>query len=149
MGEVVIMPRDEKDPEDIARGERMRQAWERSGMSRQDFADAVGIHYNHVPRLWAGIKLSPTRLSRVAEVLGVTERHLIRGNVYTQEFNDWLKLHAPSNLLDVERELLAGINFPLGHHPGVRWYSTALESWRMGTQDSLLGATHVRRKRAS
>lgn len=137
-----------KTPEDFERGERMEAAWRRSGMSRTDFAEAVGINYNHVPRLFDGERVSPQRLTRIAEVLGVTERFLTRGAVYSTEFTEWLRDHAPPNLHEVERELLACIYFPSSHHPGPRWYSAALEAWRLGTRDSLLQQTHVRRKAA-
>lgn len=133
-----------KTSEDFERGARMEAAFRRSGMTRTGFAEAIGINYNHVPRLFDGERVSPQRLTRIAEVLGVSERYLTRGGVYGMEFTEWLERHAPSNLRDAERELLACIYFPPGHHPGARWYSIALEAWRHGTGDSLVDQSQVR-----
>lgn len=138
-----------KTSEDSERGKRIEAAYRRSGMTRTGFAEAIGINYNHVPRLFDGERVSPQRLTRIAEVLGVTERWLVRGNVYGDEFRDWLETLAPANLRDTERELLACINFPPGHHPGARWYSIAIEAWRAGTGGSLVDQSQVRAKSAS
>jgi transcriptional regulator with XRE-family HTH domain len=133
-----------KTSEDFERGERIEDAFRRSGMTRTGFSEALGINYNHVPRLFNGERVSPQRLTRIAEVLAVSERWLTRGAVYGDEFREWLDSLAPSNLRDVERELLACINFPPGHHPGARWYSIAIEAWRHGTGGSMVDQSQVR-----
>lgn len=138
----------ERAPEDLARGKRVREAYKAAGFTRKEFAEELDRYYHDVERLEKGQKPDLDTLTRIAELCGVTERWLVRGPVYTPEFSAWLEQEAPPNLLDVERELLASINFP-EPHPGAGWYANALSAWRLGTKGALLEHTHVRRKATS
>ncbi len=146
---VLRMPQLKRTDDDVARGRRFRDAYQRIGLSRQEVAEKLGLIYHHVTRIEKGQRVGPDLLTRMAELCSVTERWLVRGPSYSPQFEQWLATQAPADLHDAERELLACVYFPPEHHPGPRWYSTALEAWRLGTGDSLLQQTHVRRKQAS
>ena len=138
------MPKRKVGDADVERGRRIRVAYEAIGYTRKRFAEALGRYYHDVGRLEAGQKPDPETLCRIAELCGVTERWLVRGPNYADGFKAWLANGAPDDLRDAERELLASINFPEGHHPGSDWYSIALTSWRSATRRSLLEQTQVR-----
>ncbi len=139
------MPKRRVTDADRDRGKRIRQAYIQAGFRRKEFAELLDRYYHDVTRLEQGQKPEPETLTRIAEICSVTERWLVRGPIYSPEFQAWLQSSKPDDLHDVERELLAAINFPAGHHPGKQWYSLALEAWRMGTRSSLLEKTHVRK----
>lgn len=139
------MPKKKLVQADLDRGERIARAYKAAGFTRKEFAVALDRYYHDVGRLEKGQKPDPETLTRIAELCGVTERWLVRGPSYSAEFRAWLDSEAPTNLLDVERELLASINFP-DPHPGAGWYANALSAWRLGTKGALLEHTHIRRK---
>jgi transcriptional regulator with XRE-family HTH domain len=139
------VPKKKPAPADIERGKRIREAYEAIGLSRKDFAAKIDRYYHDVMRLEGGQKPDPETLTLIAEICGVTERWLVRGPSYSAEFQTWLDHEKPPDLLDVELELLASINFP-EPHPGAGWYSNALSAWRLGTKRALHERTQVRRK---
>lgn len=143
---VVGTGKPERSEADLARGRRIREAYQRVGMKRQDFATALGTHYPNVDRLEKGQRPEPETLTRIAEICGTTERWLVRGPEYSQEFLQWLDRSAPGDLHEIERELLAAINFPRELHPGPEWYTSALAAWRLGTKGALTERSQVRRK---
>lgn len=143
-----LVPRKLSDAEkDTAKaiGRRIREAYTRAGMTRAVFAERLGAYYHDVDRLEKGQQPSPERLTRIAELCGVTERWLVRGTMYAETFHQWLEHDAPDDLHDIERELLGAINFPAELHPGRGWYTSALAAWRLGTRNAVLDQTHVRR----
>ena len=142
------MPKKKTTQADVDRGGRIKVAYKAAGYTRKEFAEQLDRYYHDVERIEKGQKPDPETLTRIAELCGVTERWLVRGPSYTPEFRAWLDHEAPPNLLDVERELLASINFP-DPHPGAGWYANALSAWRLGTKGALLEHTHVRRKVSS
>lgn len=137
----------DRSADDTARGKRIREAYTRAGYSRQEVANALGTYYADVDRIEKGQRIEPERLTRIAELCGVTERWLVRGPVYSEEFSAWLTTQAPADLHELERELLGAINFPPDVHPGPDWYGAALHAWRAATRGALRdSATHIRRR---
>lgn len=115
-------------------------------MKRGDFATALGTLYPNVDRLEKGQRPEPETLTRIAEICGVTERWLVRGPIYSAEFQQWLDTQAPPDLHEIERELLAAIYFPSELHPGPDWFTAALGAWRTGTRGALRERSRVQRR---
>lgn len=141
-----VVPAPKRSPEDLARGKRVREAYLRAGFTRASFANALGTMYPDVDRLERGQRPEPEKLTRIAELCGVTERWLVRGPEYSQEFRQWLETQAPHDLHEIERELLAAIYFPRELHPGAEWYTAALSAWRIGTRGALRERSRVQRR---
>jgi len=134
----VSVARRPKTKADVERGQRIKAAYEAAGFSRKQIAEAIGRYYHDVMRIEDGQKPDPETLCQIAELCGVTERFLVRGENYADEFTAWLASSAQSGLHPIERELLGSISFPSGCHPGPDWYGVALSAWRAGEQGGAL-----------